>query len=211
MPKNNYSDIFLYYSSLCFLTMTMSLCLNKLVYLKSVSYAVTMSRLILSILCIFISLSIAAETVYKKTNPDGSVEFTDTGSEDSEEVKIRKPTSYAPPRLPRLGLPVKKLKPNFNYNITISQPAEDSVITNQANVTVVVSVQPALLSGQGHKIRYDLGGQSTESQSLSATFQNVPRGTHSLIVSIIDNKGEVVSPIISRNFHMKRFFKKPIP
>ena len=158
-------------------------------------------------ICVLLAVSVTAETVYKKTNPDGSVEFTDTGSKDSEEVKIRKPTSFSPPRLPKLGLPVKKLRPTFNYDITISKPAEDAVIINKADVTVTIALQPSLVGG--HQIRYELAGQSIVSQSSSATFKNVSRGTHSLIVSIIDKKGEVVSPIISRNFHMKRFFKKP--
>lgn len=166
-----------------------------------------MSRYILSIICVLLAVSVTAETVYKKTNPDGSVEFTDTGSSDSEEVKIRKPTSYAPARLPKFGLPVKKLKPKTGYNIAISQPVEDRVITNQINVSVVISVQPNLRSG--HQIRYELAGESKLSSNLSTTFENVPRGTHSIIISIIDKNGEVVSPIISRNFHMKRFFKRP--
>ena len=114
-------------------------------------------------ICVLLAVSVTAETVYKKTNPDGSVEFTDTGSKDSEEVKIRKPTSFSPPRLPKLGLPVKKLRPTFNYDITISKPAEDAVIINKADVTVTIALQPSLVGG--HQIRYELAGQSIVSQS----------------------------------------------
>ena len=170
-----------------------------------------MSKFILSLICILLSISVTAETVYKKTNPDGSVEFTDLNSKDSEEVKIRKPTSFKPTRLPTLGLPVKKLSPSLNYNIAISQPTENATIINQIDVVVAVSIQPALSIGLGHQIRYSLGGETIVSRNTSETFKNVPRGTHSVIVSIIDKKGEVVSPIVSINFHMKRFFKKPAP
>ena len=166
-----------------------------------------MNRFFISLICLLFSVSVIAETVYKKTNPDGSVEFTDTGSKDSEEIKIRKPTTYAPPRLPHLGLPVKKLKPSFNYDLTVTKPAEDSVIVNSVNVTVSISLQPSLVSG--HQVRYELAGESKVSSASSVTFVNVPRGTHSIIVSVIDKNGEAVSPIVSRNFHMKRFFKKP--
>ncbi|MCW8986550.1 MAG: DUF4124 domain-containing protein, partial [Gammaproteobacteria bacterium] len=124
-----------------------------------------MNKLFLALICLLFAVSVTAETVYKKINPDGSVEFTDTGSQDSEEVKIRKPTTYAPPRLPNLDLPVKKLKPNFNYTISITSPAEDSVINDQTDVTVTVSVSPTLLSGQGHQIRYELAGESKLSQN----------------------------------------------
>lgn len=170
-----------------------------------------MSKFIITLICILLSVSVTAETVYKKTNPDGSVEFTDLNSKDSEEIKIRKPTTYKPPSLPAFGLPVKKLKPSFNYSIAISKPAEDATVINQIDVVVAVSIQPPLSSSLGHQIRYSLGGETIVSQKTSETFKNVPRGTHSVIVSIIDIKGEVISPIVSSNFHMKRFFKKPPP
>lgn len=168
-----------------------------------------MPKLILTLICILVSVSITAETVYKKTNPDGSVEFTDTPSTESEEVKIRKPTTYSPTSLPALNLPTKKLSPSFNYSLTINQPANDETIVNQADVQVSISVQPALLSGQGHQIRYSLAGESIVSRNSSETFKNVSRGTHNLTVSVIDANAEVVSPVASTTFHMKRFFKKP--
>jgi len=170
-----------------------------------------MSKLILTLICVFISVSATAETVYKKTNPDGSVEFTDQPSTDSEEVKIRKPTTYQAPRLPALNLQSKKLSPTFNYQLSINQPINDSVIVGKMDVSVLVSVQPALLSGRGHQIRYQLAGQSIISRNMSETFKNVDRGTHNLTVSIVDRNGEVVSPAVSSTFHMKRFFKKPVP
>ena len=171
-----------------------------------------MTKFIVSLICVLLSVSVSAETVYKKTNPDGSVEFTDVPATDSEEVKVREPTSFAPPRLPSINqLPVKKLKPSFNYDLTISQPAEDSVINDKPDVTVMVSIQPNLLTAQNHKVRYELAGESIVSSNNTHTFKNVPRGTHSLIVTIVDQKGEVVGPIVSRTFHMKRFFKKPTP
>lgn len=170
-----------------------------------------MSKFILSILCVLLSVSVAAETVYKKKNPDGSVEFSDQSSTDSEEVKIRKPTTYSPPPLPRLTLPTKKLKPTFNYALTINQPANDTVITGQTDVTVSVSVQEDLVRRNGHQIRYQLGGKSIISLNTSEIFKNVDRGTHNISVSIIDQNGENVSPVVSRTIHMKRFFKKPTP
>ena len=169
-----------------------------------------MRKLLVLLFCAFISISVIAETVYKKTNPDGSVVFTDQISTDSEEIKVRKPTSFSPPRLPRLDLPTKKLKPVFNYELAISKPANDSTIVNSTDVVVSVSVQPALKSAYGHKLRYQLGAQSVTSQKASMTFKNVDRGSHSISVSVVDSNGEVVSPAASVQFHMKRFFKKSV-
>ena len=170
-----------------------------------------MNKFILSLVCLCLSVSVTAETVYKKTNPDGSVVFTDQPSSDSEEIKVRKPTTFSAPRLPAVTLPTKKLKPSFNYELSISKPVNDSTVLNTSDVVVSVSVQPALKSAYGHKIRYKLGIQSLTSDKMSVTFKNVDRGTHSIYVSIVDQKGEVVSPVASVQFHMKRFFKKPVP
>jgi len=136
-----------------------------------------MSKLLLTLICIFISVSITAETVYKKTNPDGSVEFTDQKSIDSEEVKIRKPTTYTPTRLPSLSLPSKKLSPSFNYEITINQPVNGATIVGKMDVSVSISIHPELKGGYGHQIRYQLAGQSIVSRNTSETFKNVDRGT----------------------------------
>lgn len=169
-----------------------------------------MSKLILTVVCVLLSVSvIAAETVYKKKNPDGTVEFTDKNSTDSEEVKIRKPTTYRPTGLPRLTLPTKKLKPTINYEIAINQPTDNAVITGESSVTVSLSLQPNL--NHGHQVQYQLGGKSIKSANTTEIFKNIDRGTHKLTVSIIDQNGENVSSVVSRTIHIKRFFKKPTP
>ena len=168
-----------------------------------------MKKLIFLAMCLFISASITAETVYKKTNPDGSVIFTDQPSGETEEVKIRKPTTYKPTHLPSINLPNKKLSPKTNYLITIIKPTANEMILNNADITVVITLQPNLLSHYGHKLKYQLDGQSIISSSTSQTFKNVSRGTHSVGVSIIDKNEEVIDSA-SSNFHMKRFFKKPV-
>ena len=170
-----------------------------------------MNKVFYFLICLFISVSITAETVYKKTNPDGSVTFTDQPSKETEEVIIRKPTTFAPTQLPSLTLPTKKLSPSYNYEITISQPGNDTTIVGQHNVIVTAVIQPELLSGFGHKVRFQLDGQSVISPSTSAEFKNISRGAHNLSVSVVDQNNQVISPVASSVFHMKRFFKKPKP
>ena len=156
----------------------------------------------------FFSASIMAETVYKKTNPDGSVIFTDQESSETEEVKIRKPTIFKSTNLPSINLPSKKISPKTNYLITIVKPTANETILKSADVTVVITIQPNLLHYYGHQLKYQLDGQSIISSSTSQVFKNVSRGTHSVVVSIIDKNEEVIESA-SSNFHMKRYFKKP--
>ena len=164
-----------------------------------------MKKLIFLVMCFFISASISAETVYKKTNPDGSVIFTDQPSTDTEEVKIRKPTTFSPLRLPSLQPPKKKAKP-VNYVVTIIEPSNDSTIIGSASINVSVTVTPDLV--QSHQFRYQLGKQTLDSHSTAVSLDNVIRGTHILSVSVINREGEVVSSGSSVTFHQKRFFKK---
>ena len=164
-----------------------------------------MNKYILVLICLLLSVSAIAETVYKKTNPDGSVEFSDIDSKDSEEIKIRKPIIIPAPRLPAVSSHQKAI----NYEVTIIEPVNDSTIIGNNKIKVVVSVSPAL--PKSHKFRYQLGKQSVDSRNHSVSLDNVIRGTHTLSVSVINSKGEVVGSGTASVFHMKRFFKKPKP
>ena len=179
-----------------------------LVYIEYVSYALCMSRFFILLMCVFISVSVTAETVYKTTNPDGSVEFSDKDTKDSEEIKVREPTIIPALRLPRLNNRNKKAKV-ITFEVTIIQPANDSTIIGNNKINVVVSVSPDL--PKSHKFRYQLGKQSVDSRKHSVSLDNVIRGTHTLSVSVINSKGEVVSSGASSIFHMKHFFKKSKP
>lgn len=170
-----------------------------------------MHKLIFLLAGVLFFTSAIAETVYKSKKPDGSVEFTDQASPDSEEIKIRKPTTYSPPRLPRLSLPKKKLTPNFNYELAITTPVNGSTILNTANVVVTVQLSPSLNTALGHQLQYTLGSQVIKSKKNTATFSNVDRGSHTINVSIIDLEDETVSPAVSATIYMKRFFKKTAP
>ena len=167
-----------------------------------------MIKLIFFFSCFFISVSVVAETIYKKTNSDGEVEFTDRKSKDSKKIKIRKSTTYQAPRLPALVLPTKKLSPTFSYSFKITQPANDTTVTNTSDIAVSILMSSPLKKGYKHQIRYQLAGQSKLSQSSSVTFKDIPRGTHLLEVSVVNNKGDVISPVVSSRVHLKRFFKK---
>ena len=167
-----------------------------------------MNKSILVLSCFLLSVSVTAETVYKKTNPDGSIEFSDTSSKDSEEVKIRKPIIIPAPRLPALSSPDPDQKAKTNsYEVNIIEPVNDTTIIGSVEIKVLVSVSPKLFSG--HQFRYQLGDQSIDTHSNSVSFKNVARGTHIVRVSVIDQKGERVSEGASQTFHLKHFFKKP--
>jgi len=94
-----------------------------------------MKKFIITLISLFLSVSLAAETVYKTTNPDGSVEFTDQNLKDGEEIKIRETTTFSAPRLP----PVSPKKPeSTNYKVIIIEPTNDTTIIGNASKVMPV-------------------------------------------------------------------------
>lgn len=166
-----------------------------------------MKKFILTLISLFLFVSLAAETVYKTTNPDGSVEFTDQNLKDGEEIKIRETTTFSAPPLPRVS---PKKPESTNYKVSIIEPTDDTTIIGNASnfeVKVSVSVSPSLPSNL--QFRYQIGAQFIDSRSSTVSLENIVRGTHVLRVSVINFEDEVVSAGASITFHLKRHFKKP--
>ena len=116
--------------------------------------------------------------------------------------------TYQAPKLPPVSQPAKK-KPDATdrYKIQILMPANDSTVVGPPDVQVSISLQPALRTGEGHRIRYRLIGKEILSESTSVTFKNVYRGTHTISVDVVDKSGSPVSKLATQVFHMKRLHK----
>ena len=169
-----------------------------------------MQKLIFSLIYFFIIVSANAETVFKKVNPDGSVSFTDKNIKGSKSVNVRETITYTAPKLPTLE-PIKKKAKPIEYEITILEPEKDKLFINKPDVKVSISVKPALNKKLKHQFSYQIGERALLSSEKSVVFKDLYRGTHELLVSIVDKNNETVSPIVARIFHVKRFFKrKPI-
>ncbi len=167
-----------------------------------------MKNLIVLLISVLVAFSLNAETVYKKVNPDGSVEFTDTPAQGSKEIKIRKTMTYQAPKLPSATPSARKKETTADrYEITILTPANDSTVVGSPDVQVGITLKPALRTGEGHRIRYKLTGKEILSESTSVTFKNVYRGTHTISVDVVDKNSSPVSKVATQVFHMKRFHK----
>jgi hypothetical protein len=90
--------------------------------------------------------------------------------------------------------------------LRITQPtADQTVFAADGPVTVQVSVEPGLQSGHSMQIFLDgvnLSGE--DSTSLSATLQQVERGTHIVQAKVVDQNGEIVAASAPVTFHMRQ-------
>lgn len=156
------------------------------------SYAAIM-KLSLTVL-LFMVFSIAvAETVYKTVDEDGNVIFSDQPSDGAEQIELQELQTIKNPNTPRLpprNTAAQAPDPAEYYQaISIISPAEGEGYRNNAgNLNVRLSLQPALKPGHKFVIKLD-GEEIASGTALSATVENVDRGTHSLSAAVVDTGG----------------------
>ncbi len=168
-------------------------------------------RQILFILFISLSLSLsAASKVYKKVNPDGSVEYSDVPLDDAAEPIKLKPLqsiTLSPLAPTQASQPASPAAKPFKYErIRIVSPQDDEGIrSNNGDFTAKGELLPSLQSDLEHHIQWLLDGREVpDAKGLTLTLKNVDRGTHRLQLRVIDFGGKVVIETPTISFHILR-------
>jgi len=166
--------------------------------------------LLLLVLCL--PSWLAATEVYKSVQPDGSVIYSDQPMQDATPVTIEPPPALPapPPRPVKQTAPPEEAPaerpPNYQA-IDILAPKEDSVVRdNSGNVGITVQVLPALQVQAGHRLAVVLDGSQLQGRFTGnrLSLSNVDRGTHNVVVQVVDEQGNVLLRSAPRSFHMKR-------
>ncbi|HHI93152.1 MAG TPA: hypothetical protein ENK04_06485 [Gammaproteobacteria bacterium] len=131
--------------------------------------------------------------VYKRINPDGSVEFTDMPRNEQEKPVTISPMSTfkASPLATQRSTSGSKQSKAYTYDaLRITSPANEATIRDNAgNINVTVSVTPAL--NPDHKLVLLLDGEpKATSRSGSFSLKNIDRGEHALSAQVLDAKGK---------------------
>jgi len=155
--------------------------------------------------------------VFRKFHPDGVVEFSDQPTKGSEELKMEElPTYKFAPAVPTPKLtprPKQKIKPKPGSvgpytSLTINSPGRNETIrANNGDIEVKFTLVPGLQFYQGHKIEYLLDGKSVLKTDRPQILKNTDRGTHTLVIQVIDKNNKVLIHSDSVSFHVLRFFK----
>ncbi|MGI9277100.1 MAG: DUF4124 domain-containing protein [Endozoicomonas sp.] len=174
-----------------------------------------MMKTTILIVTIFLAVYAAAvlAEIYKTTDKDGNVVFTDnpSPSRPSEKVELKPitplpPAEYVAPPSPRNQKPEAS---DAGYDaLAITSPTNDSVVRNNGNFLVNVRVKPGLQGS--HKLRLFVDGEVLAGPQKSKTFpiENMYRGTHRLQVEIVDGKGKSLMQTASV-IHVQRPFVRP--
>ena len=158
-------------------------------------YAAIM-RIPLLVMVFLLSLSARAE-VYRSVDEDGNVIFSDQPSPGAEKIKLDKIQTIDAPRVKPLQTDSgnKKAETDEAYkDVAIRVPAnEESISANDGNLTVNVSVTPALQTKKGHQVALFLDGKEmARGTDTQLQLSNIDRGTHKLTAAVIDENGSEI-------------------
>ncbi len=148
----------------------------------------------LILILLLLPLAGFGQSIYRTTDEDGNVIFTDAPPAGAEQVELP-PTNTAPPPtpMPRPVAPEKKAAPAAP-SVAITSPANESTIAmGPGNFSVTASVKPNL--GRGQMLQLSIDGKPWgEPQGGSSwALTNIFRGGHDLVVSLVDEDGETLA------------------
>ena len=140
-------------------------------------------------------LAVAEDTVYRSTDKNGNAVFTDQATENAQEIEIKETATYTetvPTYTPTSK--TKNVYKSIGYtSLSILQPAsEEAIRSNSGNLTVSYSLQPALESKHSTELLIDGSPVQSSGSGGSFSLTNIDRGTHTLMVQVIDDSGSVL-------------------
>jgi hypothetical protein len=175
-------------------------------------------RTFVYIFCLsLLSTTSVLAAVYKKVNPDGSVEYSDVPQNDASEMDLKPihtvPALKLPPAIPAKKTTDQEVDVTHYSELNIISPKNDEAIrSNDGSVTASANLNPPLRSLQEHHIEWWLDGNKVEKAAgLSLELENMPRGTHQLQVRVVDFDRKTLIESETISFHVMRAIIKPSP
>ena len=165
-------------------------------------------------ICLALAPTLIAQPVYKITDADGNVTFTDTpplsGEGTVEEHSVHAPNSAKPPATKKTPAASVKLEQPLLYETRIVTPADNATIPmGPGNFAVEAAFNPRLAPGETLQLLLDDEPVGVPQQTASWQLTNVYRGEHRLQVVRRDESGAqldasaaskvfVMRPIVNR-------------
>jgi len=147
---------------------------------------------VLSLCCLFVYASaVNATEIYKTRDKNGNWIYTDQPSEaNSEQVKLP-PINSLPPAYPGVthNQPERAAVEDETYQLEIISPRENVTIPpGQRDLAIAINLSRPL--EPDHLLMYFINGELLEeTRSTSILVQEVYRGSHTLVVEVIDANG----------------------
>lgn len=141
------------------------------------------------------ALNALADTIYKSTDAQGRVIYSDQPQPGAVEQRQLPSINTMEPSEPQ-AYPRQTREPEpavIDYRVRIDAPEpETSVPPGQRDLTISVSVEPRL--AQGHALAYFQNNELLlETRQAQLVIEEIFRGTHILEVAVLNEDGEVLS------------------
>lgn len=175
-----------------------------------------MNKLVL-VASLMIMFSASFAEVYKWTDSQGNVHFSDTPHEGAEQLKIPESQSYSPPASPKSdskvqnddsesqGISDSESQDDFYTKVEITQPSSEATIrNNQGHVVVAAQVEPVLLKEDSVQIIYDGTPIGKPQHSLIFQLNGIVRGAHTIAIQILSPRKTVKKTSSPVTFYMHR-------
>ncbi|MCB1705298.1 MAG: DUF4124 domain-containing protein [Halioglobus sp.] len=159
-----------------------------------------MSRVLL-LAMLLASFNSAADSIYRTTDAEGNVVFTDApnaSSRPAEQVEIQRTNTVEPPPnvAPVESSPAGTVEEEAPqpYTVTITNPADEtSFPMGPGNFSVSVRVSPALKKYEGLQLFVDGEAWGSPQRDTMWDLINVFRGQHDITVAVVNNAGETIT------------------
>jgi hypothetical protein len=167
-----------------------------------------MKRLIAVLSLTTLAAATALATTYVRVEKDGTKTYSDRPLAGGHPIEVQPPQTYSSPAVPAqqgVGVPaeqrlLQEMGEPFRYDSCAPTPAPDQTFTNPESVSIGVSLRPVLRAGDVLELRVDgtpVGGPNATTYTMSP----VPRGSHTITVSIKDRYGRPACDA-SSTFHV---------
>lgn len=158
------------------------------------------------LLLLFIISPVMAE-IYKGVDSEGRVVYSDKETPDAKIIPTPSPNTVQMPKaLPKQA--AEEVSAGVGYtSFSITSPRNNATIrSNEGDLTLKLSLEPALDLEQGHSISVLLDGRPfiKKSTQLDIVLRNIDRGSHSVKARVRDRQGKSLISSNSLRFHMKR-------
>ncbi len=167
-------------------------------------------RNVIILLIFFVSLPLFARDVYKWTNAEGVVFYSDTYREGAERIRVQdsKSSSSRPGKEGGEGESAEQAagtEAATYESLEIVQPANDATVrSNEGTVAVGLALSPGLAEGHSVKVLIDGNEMPGEVKGTQFSVSNLNRGTHSLETRVVDADGNVMITSNRINFHLRQ-------
>ena len=147
------------------------------------------------LLSLLLASCVASAQIYKTTDEQGNVVFTDTPPADTnaERIEVRSPnTTPPPPPVEAAPQPASEEQENVavEFSVAITAPDNETTIPmGPGNFSVSARVAPALAQEEALQLYLDDEPWGEPQQATDWDLTNVFRGAHDLTVAVLDVDG----------------------